>query len=89
MFGGSKFYPGLDMGNSIIGFSGFFLSGMSYDVKTIMMWFFQMTFMATACTIVAGAVAERMKITAYLAYAFIIGAVVYPVFGKWVWGGGR
>lgn len=88
MYGGSKFYAGLDQGTPVVGYSGFFLSGMSYDVKTIMMWFFQMTFMATACTIVAGAVAERMKITAYLAYAFIIGAIVYPVYGKWVWGGG-
>lgn len=88
MFGGSKFFPGLDDGTSWIGFSGFFLSGASYDVKTIMMWFFQMVFAATACTIVAGAVAERMKITAYLAYAFIIGAIIYPIYGKWVWGGG-
>jgi len=88
MFGGSNFFPGLDQGNSWIGYSGFFLSGTSYDVSTIMMWFFQMCFMATACTIVAGAVAERMKITAYLAYAFIIGAIVYPLFGKWIWGGG-
>jgi ammonium transporter, Amt family len=88
MFGGSKFFPGLDQGNSFIGYSGFFLSGTSYDVSTIMMWFFQMCFMATACTIVAGAVAERMKITAYLAYAFVIGAIVYPIYGKWIWGGG-
>ena len=88
MYGGSNFFPGLDQGNSIIGYSGFFLSGTSYDVTTIMMWFFQMCFMATACTIVAGAVAERMKITAYLAYAFIIGAIVYPIYGKWIWGGG-
>ncbi|MDD5288044.1 MAG: ammonium transporter [Dehalococcoidales bacterium] len=88
MFGGSQFFSGLDQGNAFIGSSGFLLTGMSYDVKTIMMWFFQMTFMATACTIVAGAVAERMKITAYLAYAFIIGAIVYPIFGHWVWGGG-
>ncbi|MDP2919780.1 MAG: ammonium transporter [Dehalococcoidia bacterium] len=88
MFGGSKLFPGLDNGNSFIGFSGFFLSGASYDVSTIMMWFFQMVFAATACTIVAGAVAERMKITAYLAYSFIIGALIYPVYGKWVWGGG-
>jgi Amt family ammonium transporter len=88
MFGGSKFFPGLDQGSSIIGYSGFFLSGTSYDVTTMMMWFFQMCFMATACTIVAGAVAERMKITAYLAYAFIIGALIYPIYGKWVWGGG-
>jgi ammonium transporter, Amt family len=88
MFGGYPGFPGMEEGNSIIGYSGFFLTGASYDVKTIMLWFFQMTFMATACTIVAGAVAERMKIQAYLAYAFIIGAIVYPLFGKWVWGGG-
>jgi Amt family ammonium transporter len=88
MFGGSQLFPGLEDGNSIIGYSGFFLSGMSYDVSTAMLWFFQMVFAATACTIVAGAVAERMKITAYLAYAFVIGAIVYPIFGKWVWGGG-
>lgn len=88
MFGGSKLFPGLDTGNSIIGFSGFFLSGASYDVSTIMFWFFQMVFAATATTIVAGAVAERMKITAYLGYSFIIGALIYPIYGKWVWGGG-
>lgn len=88
MFGGSKLFPGLEDGNSFIGYSGFFLTGTSYDVSTAMMWFFQMVFAATACTIVAGAVAERMKITAYLAYSFIIGALIYPIFGKWVWGGG-
>jgi ammonium transporter, Amt family len=88
MYGGSKLFPGLDAGSSVIGYSGFFLIDTSYDVSTIMMWFFQMCFMATACTIVAGAVAERMKITGYLAYAFIIGAIVYPIYGKWVWGGG-
>ncbi|MBI2848199.1 MAG: ammonium transporter [Chloroflexi bacterium] len=88
MFGGSQLFPGLDQGNSWLGFSGFFLTGASYDVSTIMLWFFQMVFAATACTIVAGAVAERMKITAYLAYAFIIGAIIYPIYGKWVWGGG-
>jgi Amt family ammonium transporter len=88
MFGGSKLFSGLDLGNSVFGYSGFFLSGQGYDVSTIMLWFFQMVFAATACTIVAGAVAERMKITAYLAYSFIIGAIIYPVYGHWVWGGG-
>jgi len=88
MFGGSKLFSGLDDGNGFIGFSGFFLTGAGYDVSTIMLWFFQMVFAATACTIVAGAVAERMKITGYLAYAFIIGALVYPIYGHWVWGGG-
>jgi Amt family ammonium transporter len=88
MFGGSALFPGLADGNSIFGFSGFFLSGDAYDVSTIMLWFFQMVFAATAATIVAGAVAERMKITAYLAYSFILGAIIYPVYGHWVWGGG-
>ncbi|MBI2860340.1 MAG: ammonium transporter [Chloroflexi bacterium] len=88
MFGGSKLSPGLEQGNSFIGYSGFFLGGASYDVTTVAVWFFQMVFAATACTIVAGAVAERMKITAYLGYSFIISAIIYPVYGKWVWGGG-
>ncbi len=88
MFGGSALFPGLEEGNAFIGYSGFFLTGQAYDVSTAMLWFFQMVFAATAATIVAGAVAERMKITAYLAYSFIIGAIIYPIYGKWVWGGG-
>jgi len=88
MFGGSKFFSVLDQGNPLFGMSGFFLTSESYDVGTIMFWFFQMVFAATACTIVAGAVAERMKIQAYLAYSFIIGAIIYPIYGHWVWGNG-
>jgi Amt family ammonium transporter len=88
MFGGSAAFPGLEQGNTFLGLSGFFLAGESYDVSTIMFWFFQMVFAATAATIVAGAVAERMKITAYLAYSFILGAIIYPIYGHWVWGGG-
>ncbi len=88
MFGGSNMFPGLDLGSGFMGYSGFFLGGNSYDVSTNMFWFFQMVFAATACTIVAGAVAGRMKITAYLAYSFVIGAIIYPVYGHWIWGGG-
>ena len=51
-------------------------------------WVFQMVFAATAATIVAGAMAERTKTQAYLAYSFLIGAVIYPLYGHWVWGGG-
>ncbi|MDR7569213.1 MAG: ammonium transporter [Armatimonadota bacterium] len=88
MFGGSQLSSGLEHGNAWIGLSGFFLSGAAYDVTTILYWFFQMVFAATAATIVAGAVAERTKITAYLAYSFIVSAVIYPIYGHWVWGGG-
>ena len=88
MWGGSKAASGLDDGNAIIGYSGFFLTGDAYDVDTILSWFFQMVFAATAATIVAGAVAERTKVNAYLAYSFIVGAIIYPIYGHWVWGGG-
>ncbi len=94
MFGGSgavvggSAAQGLDRGNPLIGSSGFFLTGGSYDVTTATLWFFQLVFAATAATIVAGMVAERMKITAYLAYSFLVSAVIYPIYGHWVWGGG-
>ena len=87
MFGGSGL-PGLGDGNDLLGYSGFFLTNNAYDVSTTAFWLFQVVFVATAATIVAGAVAERMKITAYLAYSFIIGAIIYPIYGHWVWGGG-
>lgn len=90
MFGGSALGSGLEVetGNPIVGFSGFFLSGLSYDVSTIMLWFFQVVFAATAATIVAGVMAERTKITAYLAYSFLVSALIYPIYGHWMWGGG-
>lgn len=48
---------------------------------------FQLAFCGTAATIVSGAMAERTGFKAYLIFAFIMGAVIYPVFGHWVWGG--
>ncbi|GBC84473.1 Ammonia channel [bacterium HR11] len=88
MFGGSRLTPGLEAGNAWIGYSGFFLTGAAKEVHTLMLWFFQMVFAATAATIVAGAVAERMKIQAYLAYSFLVSGLIYPIYGHWVWGGG-
>ena len=88
MFGGSLAATGLTDGNSIIGYSGFFLSGDAEADDTALLWIFQMVFAGTAATIVAGAVAERMRINAYLAYSFIVGAVIYPIYGHWIWGGG-
>jgi Amt family ammonium transporter len=88
MFGGSELASGLGAGNPYFGMSGFFLSGDAKDVGTMELWFFQMVFAATAATIVSGALAERAQLNAYMAYSFLISAIIYPVYGHWVWGGG-
>jgi len=51
-------------------------------------FFFQVVFVATAMSIVSGAVAERMKLWAFLAFAIVITAFIYPIQGSWKWGGG-
>jgi len=84
MFGASK--------AGLFGTSKFFLS--SGDPSTVdglwefCYWMFQVVFAATAATIVSGAMAERTKFSAYLAYSVVISALIYPVVGHWIWGGG-
>jgi len=50
-------------------------------------FFFQVVFVATAMSIVSGAVAERMKLWAFLAFAVVMTSVIYPLEGSWTWGG--
>jgi ammonium transporter, Amt family len=51
-------------------------------------FFFQLVFCGTAATIVSGAVAERIKFGSFLVFSIAICAVIYPVTGHWIWGGG-
>jgi Amt family ammonium transporter len=51
-------------------------------------FFFQVVFVATAMSIVSGAVAERMKLWAFLAFAVVMTGFIYPLQGYWKWGGG-
>lgn len=49
-------------------------------------FFFQVVFVATACTIASGAMAERVKFLGYLCYTIILSGLIYPIFGHWAWG---
>ncbi len=51
-------------------------------------FFFQVVFVATAMSIVSGAVAERMKLWAFFVFAILLTGFIYPVQGMWKWGGG-
>ncbi|MEJ2141372.1 MAG: ammonium transporter [Gammaproteobacteria bacterium] len=62
-------------------YDGSYYSGMSD-------FFFQVVFVAAAMSIVSGAVAERMKLWAFMVFAVVMTSVIYPVQGYWKWGGG-
>ena len=70
------------------GTQGWMLLGSNYDVGAYLGFFWMLVFAATAATIVAGAVAERLKFKAYLIYSVVVFALIYPIYGHWVWGGG-
>jgi len=77
-------------GNAFMGLKGWFLSGAESgaDIPLYAFWLFQAAFCGAAATIVAGGMAERMKFQAYLIYSFAISALIYPIVGHWIWGGG-
>jgi Amt family ammonium transporter len=73
----------------VIGLHGFFLqSGNTYDVGVLAFFLFQVVFMETAGYIIIGAIAERISFAGFLFAEVAIGAIVYPIYGNWVWGGG-
>jgi len=71
----------------LFGTKGFFLNGV-YDVSVFGLFLFEMVFMDTTATIPTGSMAERWKFSAFVIYGIIVGALIYPIFGNWVWGGG-
>jgi len=72
----------------LFGAAGFLLSGHTYDVGVMVIFLFEMVFMDTALTIVTGACAERWKFLAFCVSSTIMGAITYPLYGNWAWGGG-
>ncbi|MDH4108513.1 MAG: ammonium transporter [Gammaproteobacteria bacterium] len=64
------------------------VSGGDASYSRLADFFFQVVFVATAMSIVSGAVAERMKLWSFFTFAAVLTAVIYPVQGFWKWGGG-
>jgi Amt family ammonium transporter len=77
-------------GNSwgLFGTTGFFLTGVAYAAPVFAYFLFQMVFMDTAATIPTGALAERWKFASFAIFSVFVGALIYPVYANWVWGGG-
>jgi len=71
-------------GNSFFGFNGFALNGLDQPLDYAS-FVFQATFAGTAATIVSGAVAERIRFSAYALSSVVLCAVIYPVSGHWIW----
>ncbi|MDT8382919.1 MAG: ammonium transporter [Gammaproteobacteria bacterium] len=94
MYGGGFFLSGIAGGESLVddalksmgeredGFTG----GSVYSGASD--FFFQVVFVATAMSIVSGAVAERMKLWAFMLFAVVMTGFIYPMEGLWTWGGG-
>jgi len=71
-----------------VGGKGFFLSGAGYDAGVNTLAMFEVVFMETAAYIIVGAICERITFGAFLLCELFMGAILYPIFGCWVWGGG-
>jgi Amt family ammonium transporter len=84
MFGSSSAWFGTIDSGILKDYSNILPSGVPLWAYVI----FQTVFCATAATIVSGAMAERTKFSAYCIYSMIISAVIYPISGHWIWGGG-
>lgn len=91
MYGGGVFLDGIDGGEALVddalaasaenGFEGGSVYSSASD------FFFQVVFVATAMSIVSGAVAERMKLWSFVLFAAIMTGIIYPLEGGWTWGG--
>ena len=91
MYGGGTFLSGIGEVNTDEVLKEFaeredgFTGGAIYSKASD--FFFQVVFVATAMSIVSGAVAERMKLWAFLAFTVVLTGVIYPMEGSWTWGG--
>ena len=76
--------PGWWVGDNTDALAGNFDGGYAAESD----WFFQMVFVATAASIVSGALAERIKLWSFLLFVVFLTGLIYPIQGSWQWGGG-
>ncbi len=93
-------YPGDNVINAFLPQFNFLLDGADNDLQTVVDsdgdvyysnlsdFFFQVVFVATAMSIISGAVAERMRLWSFLTFAVFFTGFIYPIQGYWNWGGG-
>jgi ammonium transporter, Amt family len=91
MYGGGYFLTGIGEVDVAQTLTSFAERENGFEGKAIYSkdsdFFFQVVFVATAMSIVSGAVAERMKLWAFLTFAVVMTGVIYPMEGSWTWGG--
>jgi Amt family ammonium transporter len=76
-------------GNGFMGNEWFFLQGLPSEINGLppyAFFFFQFAFSAAASTIASGLMAERTDFVADLIYSFVVGLLIYPIVGHWIWG---
>ena len=93
MCGGTSGLPTLNSmfrvhGWGVFGTRGFFLAGQTADASSLVWFVLMLAFAAASAAIPAGVLAERWNLKSFFCYSILIGAVIYPVYGCWVWGGG-
>ncbi|MFW5450346.1 MAG: ammonium transporter, partial [Methylophagaceae bacterium] len=91
MYGGGIFLEGIAGGDTLTADALAASAANGFDGDSVYSdasdFFFQVVFVATAMSIVSGAVAERMKLMAFAAFAVVMTAFIYPMEGSWTWGG--
>lgn len=89
MYGGDLFLSGIGLFDQGAELAASQAAGFDGDTRyaTPADFFFQVVFVATACSIISGAVAERMKLWPFLLFVVFMTALIYPVEGGWTWGG--
>lgn len=81
-------YSIASIGFLLIGYELMFRGGVEGNFSPMAFFFFQVVFVATAMSIVSGAVAERKKLYTFLFFALVFTTIIYPIQGSWSWGGG-